>query len=130
VLFAFADGTKLSVPATAASPATTADRFTALGPPVTAIGPASGLPGTTVTVTGTDLTGASEVVLTIGTAVLTVAPTTSAPTLLVFTTPAGAPSLLHQNLAVAKVQVGLAGAGGSVALSPVVTASHFTFQGP
>jgi IPT/TIG domain len=116
---------------TLTSAATTKSHYTYRNPAVTKLAPATGpsTGGTVVTVTGTNLTGANEVVLTVGKTVITVTPSAASATSVTFTTPAIAASLLHDGKAVAAVQVGVPGAASTEAKSAIVTASHFTYVG-
>jgi hypothetical protein len=116
---------------TLVSATTSKDHYTYRAPAVTKLSPASGpsTGGTKVTATGTELTGANQVVITVGKTVLTVSPSAATATSVTFTTPAIPSSLLKQGKAVAAVQVGVPGAGGSESKSAIVKGSHFTYLG-
>lgn len=116
---------------TLASAATSKGSYTYRNPAVTKVSPATGpsTGGTKVTVTGTNLTAANEVVLTIGKTVIIVTPSGGSATTVTFTTPAITAGLLQDGKAVAAVQVEVPGAASTEAESAVVTASHFTFLG-
>lgn len=115
---------------TLVSAASSKSQFTYKNPAVTKLAPTSGpsTGGTKVTVTGTELAGANEVIVKVGTTVITVTPSTVTGTSVTFSTPAIAASHLKSGTAVASVQVGVPGAGGSEAISAVVKASHFTYD--
>lgn len=118
--------------ATLVSAVNSKGHYTYRGPIVTEVHPTTGpsTGGTVVKVTGTNLTGANEVIVTVGKTVTIVTPSAHTATSVTFTTPAIASTLLHDNKALASVKVGVAAGGGSEVASPVGKASHFTYVGP